>query len=169
MRTTVHRVSRSTRKWMSVRMGVAFIGLLPAVAFAEPSSGVTTTTFVPTADFVDTVHINNDRIKFQTKEATDVRIQKLEFAFGSSSGWHHHPGVIIVTVAVGQVTVWDSECHTTTYGPGLPDGAVFVEGGDEPGRVTSNGATNYATQIAPSDNPLPVRFRIEDDPPPCAH
>ena len=148
---------------ISVSVAVAFVGMFPAVALA---ASPTTTTLV-TADFENTVHVNSDRIKLQTKDATDVRIQKLEFAPGSSSGWHHHPGVIIVTVASGAVTAWDSECNTTTYGPGLPNGAVFVESGDEPGQVTSeNGATNYATQIAPDANP-PV-FRINDDTPPCA-
>jgi hypothetical protein len=54
-----------------------------------------------------------------------------------------------------------------TYGPGLPNGAVFVEGGDAPVQASStNGATVYVTYVAPNADP-PV-FRIEDDPPPCA-
>ena len=53
------------------------------------------------------------------------------------------------------------------HGPGLPNGAVFVEGGDDPMQVTSTaGATEYVTLVAPDHNP-PL-FRIEDDPPPCA-
>jgi hypothetical protein len=59
------------------------------------------------------------------------------------------------------VTLWDSECNSKTYGPGLPDGSVFVEGGDHPVEATStNGATVYVTYVAPSADP-PV-FRIED-------
>jgi hypothetical protein len=136
------------------------------VALATPGAGVTTTTFV-TADFNKTVHTNSDRVKFQTKDLTTVRVQKLDWAAGAYSGWHHHPGVIIVTVQSGSVTVMDSNCNTVTYGPGLPDGAVFVEGGDAPLQVTSdNGAVEYAMQVAPRANP-PV-FRIEDQPPACA-
>ena len=75
--------------------------------------------------------------------------------------------MIIVTVQSGSVTVEDSNCNSVTYGPGLPAGAVFVEGGNDPIQVTSaSGATEYAMQIAPAANP-PV-FRTEDEPPACA-
>ena len=154
------------KKWVVAAVGFVVAATGAAVALATPGSGVTTTTFV-TADFSKTVHINSDRVKFQTKDPTIVRVQKLVWAAGAYSGWHHHPGVIIVTVQSGSVTVMDSSCNSVTYGPGLPDGATFVEGGDHPLQVTSaSGATEYAMQIAPSANP-PV-FRIEDNPPPCA-
>ncbi len=160
------RVSHSRQKWIAVTLGVALIGMLGAVALASPGSGVTPTTLV-TADFEDTVHLNSDRVKFETKDATDVRVQKLVFAAGGYSGWHHHPGIIIVAVESGAVTLMDSECNSVTYGPGLPAGAVFVEGGDHPAQASSaTGATVYVTYVAPDANP-PV-FRIEDDPPPCA-
>ena len=75
--------------------------------------------------------------------------------------------MIIVTVQSGSVTVEDSNCNSVTYGPGLPDGAVFVEGGNNPIQVTSTaGATEYAMQVAPTANP--PSFRIEDNPPACA-
>jgi len=72
-----------------------------------------------------------------------------------------------VSVASGAVTFMQSDCSSKTYGPGLPDGSVFVEYGDGPGQATSvDGATIFTTYVAPDANP-PV-FRIEDDPPPCA-
>jgi hypothetical protein len=154
------------KKWALATLAVVVVGAAAAVALASAGFGVTTTTFV-TADFNKAVQVNSDRIKFQTKDQTIVRVQKLDWVAGAYSGWHHHPGVIIVTVQSGSVTVMDSSCNSVTYGPGLPDGAVFVEGGDDPLQVTSaSGATEYAMQIAPAANP-PV-FRIEDDPPPCA-
>ena len=146
--------------------GVVLVGALAAAALGSPGSGTTPTNFV-TANFDHTVHVNSDRVKFQTKGPTDVRVQKLVFAAGSFSGWHHHPGIIIVSVESGAVTLWNSDCGSTTYGPGLPDGAVFVEGGDSPVQATSTtGATAYLTYVAPNANPLV--FRIEDSPPPCA-
>jgi hypothetical protein len=163
----VLRVLRSKkRKWAAAAVGVVLMGTLAAVAFGSPGFGTTQETFV-TANFEHSVHWNSDSVKFQTKEPTDVRVQKLVFAAGSFSGWHHHPGIIIVTVQSGAVTLMDSDCNSKTYGPGLPNGAVFVEGGDEPVQATSvNGATNYLTFVAPSADP-PV-FRIEDEPPACA-
>jgi hypothetical protein len=162
----VMRVLRSKKKWTAAALGVAMIGMVAAVALASPGFGTTSTNLV-TANFDHAVHVNSDRVKFQTKEPTDVRVQKLVFAPGSFSGWHHHPGLVLVTVESGAVTLWQSDCSSTTYGPGLPDGAVFAEGGDAPVQATStDGAVNYVVLIAPSADP-PV-FRIEDDPPDCA-
>ena len=144
--------------------GTAAIGAIASAAVASPGSGVTSTTFV-TANFDETTHVNSDRVKFQTKDATDVRVQQLVFAPGAFSGWHHHPGVLVVTVASGLITLTDSSCNSKTYGPGSPNGAVFVEGGDEPIEASSaGGATNFVTTITP-DGEAP---RIEDDVPACA-
>jgi quercetin dioxygenase-like cupin family protein len=163
----VFRVLRSKKKWTAATAGVAVVGTLAAaVAFASPGFGVAIDTLV-TANFDHTVHLNSDRVKFQTKDPTDVRIQELVFEPGGFSGWHHHPGVVIVAVESGSLTLWESDCSSQTYGPGLPNGAVFAEGGDSPQQVVAgaDGATVYAAFIAPSQDP-PVT-RIEDDPISC--
>lgn len=154
------------KRWIAVTLGLVIAGSAATFALATPGSGFTTATFV-TAGFPNSVQMNSDRVKFQTKDPNVVRVQKFDWAAGGYSGWHHHPGVIIVTVQSGSATVEDSNCNTVTYGPGLPAGAVFVEGGNDPMQVMSaSGATEYVMQIAPAANP-PV-FRIEDAPPACA-
>ena len=153
------RVFRSKRMWIAVTLGVAAIAVTPALALASPGSGVAADPPLVTANFQDTVHVNSDRVKFQTKDATDVRIQRQVFAAGSYSGWHHHPGVLMVAVLEGAVTLTDSACNSVTYGPGEAAGAVFVEGGDEPIQASSvNGATVYVTYGVPDGSP----FRVED-------
>jgi quercetin dioxygenase-like cupin family protein len=152
------------------KIAVAVLGLASAaigsVALASPGSGVTGTLFVR-ADNEEVVHFNSDRVKLQTKGATDVLVQRLVFAPGAHTGWHHHPGVTMVAVQSGLVVHKDSRCETKTYGPGSPNGAVFIEGGDDPHEASSvEGATVYTTSIAPDATP-PV-FRIEDSPPFCA-
>ena len=72
----------------------ATFGLSAIPAIASPSSGVTFTTLT-VQNFLDPDHINSDRIKFQTKDETIVRIQSATWNENSTSGWHHHPGVII--------------------------------------------------------------------------
>jgi hypothetical protein len=154
------RVLRSRKKWVAATVGVVAIGTLVAVALGSPGSGVTATNLV-TANFDNTARLNSDGVKFKTKAATDVRVQRLDFAAGAFTGWHHHPGIVIVAVESGALTLWDSDCNSKTYGPGRPDGGVFVEGGDHPVEATSaSGATVYVTYVAPSADP-PV-FRIED-------
>jgi hypothetical protein len=156
------RVPRSKKKWVAAVVGVAVIGTLTAaVALGSPGSGNTITTLV-TANFDEETQVNSDRVKFQTKDATDVRIQKLVFAPGAHSGWHHHPGMVLLSVESGAVTLTQPDCSTEMYGPGLPNGAAFAEGGDVPERVSSAaGATVYAVFVAPSNDP-PIT-RVEDD------
>jgi hypothetical protein len=156
----VLRVSRSRKKWGAATIGVAVLGTFAAVALGSAGSGFTPESLV-TANLANKVQWNSDRVKFQTKGSTDVRVQRIVFAPGGYSGWHHHPGIVIVTVASGQVTFTNSDCSSTTYGAGLPAGSAFVEGGDDPGQASSvGGATVYATFVAPHASP-PV-FRIED-------
>jgi len=167
LREKVLRVLGSKKKWAAATVGVAVIGMFAAVALGSPGSG---TSFAPTnlvaaAIFQNDVHLNSDRVKFQTKGPTYVRVQTIVFTAGGFSGWHHHPGIVIAAVQSGAVTFTKSDCSSKTYGPGLPDGAVFVESGDNPGQASSaGGATVYATFIAPNDGPVsPTTFRIEDD------
>jgi len=159
---------RLRKKWVAATVGVAVVGTFAAVAFGSGSLLFTSTPLV-TANLDNTVHLNSDRIKFQTKGPTDVRIRMITFDPGGYSGWHHDPGFALVTVKSGEMTEVDSQCNATTYGPNSPNGAVFVEYGDEPGDVrnaSSAPATIYSTVVAPDADP--AVFRIEDDPPPCA-
>jgi hypothetical protein len=155
------RVFPLSKKWIAAAGGVAAIGTLTAVALGSTGLGFASQPPFATANIADKIELNSDRIKFQTKGPADVRVQKIVIAPGGYSGWHHHPGIVIVSVASGAVTFTNSDCSSTTYGPGLPAGSAFVEGGDDPGQASSvDGATVYATYVAPHASP-PV-FRIED-------
>ena len=149
-------------------IGVAACCVGAAAALASPPSGFTPTNLVPEAEIAESFHVNSDRIKLQTKGPTDVRVQRVDIAPGGRSGWHHHPGVVIVTVETGTVTYVDSNCDATSYGAGSPNGSVFVESGDAPHEarnLTDQPAIVYATFIAPDADP--GVFRIEDPPVDC--
>jgi quercetin dioxygenase-like cupin family protein len=140
---------------------VSSVALAGTVVLASPGTGITSEILV-TGDLNEEVNYNHDRVKLQTKGRIDVRVQKLTFAAGSRTGWHHHPAVVIVSVASGSVTITDGNCGSKTYGPGLPAGSVFVEGHDSPMEASSTtGGVVYATYVAPDATP-PV-FRIEDN------
>jgi quercetin dioxygenase-like cupin family protein len=144
-------------------VGAAACGVVAAAALASPPSGFTPTNLVPEAEIAESFHVNSDRIKLQTKSPADVRVQRVDIAPGGRSGWHHHPGVVIVAVETGTVTYVDADCHATSYGAGSPNGSVFVESGDEPHEarnLTDQPATVYATFVAPDADP--GVFRIED-------
>jgi hypothetical protein len=166
----VLRELRSKKKWAAATVGVAMIATIATVALGSHASnlfGIAGSEIFVTANLDHTVQMNSDRVKFQTKGPTDVRVQKIVVGAGGYSGWHHHPGIVIVTVASGDLTFTHSDCSSTTYGPGLPDGNVFVEGGDDPGQASRvAGATLYVTFVAPDG----AGFRIDDhnfQPPSC--
>src|SRR3954451_5613789 len=132
----LHQAGGSSMKFNSrvsaAALALAVCGLLAAAALASPPSGLTVTTLVTKADFNEEVDLDADEIRLRTKEPTDVRVQQLTFAPGARTGWHHHPGIVLVAVESGQVTVIDARCKATTYGPGSPNGAVFTEVGTRP-------------------------------------
>lgn len=158
------RITRT--RIVGAAVGMAALAAFTYTANASPGTGFSPTTLV--SGSLDTKqHVQHDGVRLTTKDASDVRVQQVVFAAGGSTGWHHHPGLVMVMVASGTETLWDENCNKTDYGPGLPNGAVFIETGDEPGQVTStNGAVNYTTYIVPKATP--AVFRIEDTPPPCA-
>jgi quercetin dioxygenase-like cupin family protein len=73
------------------------------------------------------VHLNADRIKFQTKDATDVVVQTIKQDGGADSGWHTHPGFVLGIVESGSVSITVG-CATTTYSVGQS----FYETGTTP-------------------------------------
>ena len=144
--------------------GFAAFAAAAAAAIAVASPGTSTSTILaPRSTLSESVKVNEDGIKFQTKDPTDLVAQQVTFAPGAHSGWHHHPGVILVLVKSGTVTVHDENCQAKSYSAGQ----AFIEGGSEPMMVSNEGpetAIDVATQVAPAGSP----FRIEDDPPSCA-
>jgi len=130
---------------------------------ASSGSGTTTTVLGQRATLANSVQINDERIKFQTKDPTDVLVQTITFKPGGFSGWHYHPGVVIVVVQSGAVTTHNSSCQTQTYAAH----ETFVESGNEPFMVSNQGSVDavvYVTIIVPKGDP----FRIESSPPACA-
>lgn len=150
-------MSYSTSYKYAAILGIIAMGGGGSGAWASPGQGITPQVLVA-ATLLDEAAVNHDRSKLQTKDPTTVRVQKQTFAPGSFSGWHHHPGAVIVAVQSGLVTYTDANCQSKTYGPGSPDGSVFIEGDDEPHEARSmSGAVAYVTLVVPG-----TVFRIED-------
>lgn len=149
-------------------LGIAATAMMGTGALASPGSGITPSSPLVTANLTDDIEGNHDRVKFQTKDATIVRVQSLTFGANSFSGWHHHPGIVVVAVQSGLVNLTDANCGSRTYGPSSPNGAVFVERDDGANEASSAaGAVVYATFIVPASNPPASRYRVEDPVPSC--
>jgi quercetin dioxygenase-like cupin family protein len=142
---------------------VAGAAAATTVALANPGNSVTTI-LGHRATLTDSVEVNQDRIKFQTKDPVDLITQKVTFGPHATSGWHYHPGVVLVVVESGQVTTHDANCNTKTY----EAGQAFVESGTDPFMVSNEDDTVPAVDVATIASPAGGPFRIETDPPPCA-
>jgi quercetin dioxygenase-like cupin family protein len=145
------------RKRTALMLAVVTALAVVGTALATMPSGIAVTPFVrATLDANkphDRIKASADHVKLHTKGATDVAMQTIFSPPGGSSGWHSHPGVVLVAVQSGTVTLYDAHCHTTQYGPGQ----AFVEVGDHALLVRNNTTSNavlYVTLIVPKSAPL---------------
>jgi quercetin dioxygenase-like cupin family protein len=106
----------------------------------------------------------NEDIKAESVPGSaDVAIAKVVLEPGGSTGWHHHPGIVVVPVEAGAVTEYDTQCHETVY----KAGKGFVESNGEVHLVRNEGdvkAVLYPTFLVPTEKP-PVELTIADPQP----
>ena len=77
-------------------------------------------------EFKESVHDSPVEFKAKTKSPIDVVVRRHDYAIGSTTGWHTHPGPVFITVTQGQLTYYlydDPECtpHSVSAGQGFVD------------------------------------------------
>jgi quercetin dioxygenase-like cupin family protein len=112
------------------------------------------------------LHVRHDGIRMTSRGDVDATVATVTFAPGKSSGWHHHPGLVLVVVKSGTVTFYDRRCRAEVH----EAGDVFVESSNSPGLALNRGTENAvveATFIVPSsgDPAAPTPLRIDDPQP----
>lgn len=91
----------------------------------------------------------------------DLIQQRLTIQPGGFSGWHSHPGLVIVIVTAGTLTRYEADCSKTTYAPGQ----TFIEyGRDHAGFVRNEGSTP-AELVQTYVNPANADPRIDQPAP----
>ncbi len=93
----------------------------------------------------------------------DVIQQKLTFQPGGFSGWHSHPGVVIVIVTSGELTRYESDCTKATYAAGQ----TFIELASDQAAFVRNEGSKPAEAVQTYINPAGTDARI-DQPAPAA-
>jgi quercetin dioxygenase-like cupin family protein len=97
------------------------------------------------------VKAEHDGIKVESVPGSaDIVTVKVVIKPGGSTGWHHHPGVALVSVGPGTVTEYDPECHETV----IQAGKGFVESNGEVHIVHNEGnadAVLYVTFVIPTE------------------
>ena len=158
------------RTTLLVTVGVSVLALLALVvgaALANTPSGVSAAPVTATQITRATLgkfEAENNAIEVESgRRSADLAIVKVVLERGGSTGWHHHPGVVLVPVKAGTVTEYDAQCHKSVY----KEGKGFVESNSEVHLVRNEGdvkAVLYATFLVPSATP-PEGLTISDPQP----
>src|SRR5262245_15593379 len=111
----------------TVAVGVCGIGLYYGIAVSTPPSGQTLIgpELRGTFDELDIKHSGEARVTVRTKEEVDIVTIQATIAVGGYTGWHSHPGPVLVTVTQGALTIYNApDCRPQVY----EAGEGFVEG-----------------------------------------
>src|SRR5882672_4162470 len=78
------------------------------------------------------------------------RIARISTDGGFNSGWHIHPGPVIVQVQEGYLKITQNTCNPTVVGPG----ETYIETPGQPVIAEANHAVNWTiTEILPDSHP----------------
>jgi quercetin dioxygenase-like cupin family protein len=94
-------------------------------------------------------------VDLKSKDNTDILVTNLAIAPGGNSGWHSHPGPVLVVVKTGAITHYEANDPTCTGTP-YPAGTVFIEEGGDVHIARNEGAveaTMVATSFLPAGGP----------------
>lgn len=121
--------------------GMVTVLALTVTASATPPSGLRGDTPVR-GTLPNDIRAKADGVKFQTSGAIDVVVQTLTVGPGGYSGWHTHPGVVLVVVESGLVTL-QVGCSINTYSAGQS----FYETGLTPVMARNMTAHDYVLRV----------------------
>jgi quercetin dioxygenase-like cupin family protein len=137
-------------------------------ALATPPSGIVSATVFAraTSGFADPTDLKF-KIKGSSEEvilvnnAQETVVQQVIIAPGGHTGWHSHPGPVVVVIKSGQMSFYDSEdptCTVRTYSAGQ----AFIDSGQGHVHIARNeGATNLELWATYFDVPPGGAFRID--------
>jgi quercetin dioxygenase-like cupin family protein len=149
-----------------VALAVTVLAIVVGAALATPPNKGATTTLITRAT-LGKFEAHNDGIQVQSeRHSADLAIAKVVLEPGGTTGWHHHPGVALVSVNSGSVTEYDKNCHKSIF----KAGEGFSETNGEVHVVRNRGKANavlYVTFIAPTKTPADSLAPLDPKPKGC--
>ena len=121
---------------------------VPTFAFATPPAGVVSNVIVARGVTVGPVKEHADvgnswTVNLEDKGQSEFYFQDLVVGPGGYTGWHSHPGLLLITVKEGSVEFYDKECAKHIYAAGQS----FMEGA-EPHAAMNRGTGNARLLVA---------------------
>jgi quercetin dioxygenase-like cupin family protein len=122
--------------------------LVPTLAFATPPAGVVSNVIVAQGVTLGPVKERADvgdswAVHLEDKGQSEFFFQDLVVGPGGYTGWHSHPGLLLITVKEGSVEFYDKECTKHTFAAGQS----FTEGA-EPHAAMNRGTGNARLLVA---------------------
>jgi quercetin dioxygenase-like cupin family protein len=110
---------------------------------ASSTMGVGFTSTLIARGTVGAFHIQSKEAGFDVElkahDNTDIAVANIGVTPGGSSGWHYHPGPVLVVVKSGTITFYSSDdpaCSPKVH----PAGTSFIEEGGVVGNARNEGA-----------------------------
>lgn len=139
------RTRRNARVTLAIALGAGF--LLVGVALATPGVGIISAPVHARGTIGDGQVVNSKSgIHLKTKGSVDVATQQVVIAGGGSTGWHSHPGPVLVTVKSGSLRLIyadDTTCEGTVY----EAGDSFIDRGDEVTHIARNESLTHSVEL----------------------
>jgi len=153
------------RVWTVAPAAVAFAAAA-SLALGTPGLGIISASVHARGTNAESLNLHSEAgIKLKTKAGLDFVTQQIVIGPNGTTGWHSHPGPVLVTVKSGSLRLVyadDDDCEGRTYLPG----DSFVDRGDEHVHTAiagSDGVDLWATYLVPGAPGTP--FRINADSP----
>jgi hypothetical protein len=139
------RVNR-LRLFATFTSAAVIVLVFAGTALGTPGGNVISAPILVRGDFVDRVDV---KVKFErdgniivsnAPDAGEVVVQQVTIGPGGTTGWHSHPGPVVVVVKEGTLTYVRADggvCSSTPY----PAGTAFVD----PGQGHAHTAFNFGT------------------------
>jgi len=156
-----------------VNWAMAGLVILPVAAFATPNAGILFKTILARATAADPIHtvghVGSWNVVLQTNGPSDFMVQYSGYAPGGYSGWHSHPGPVLVSVRRGTATWYegaDPACTPHEY----PNGSAFVEPAGSVHTVQNESPTDQLELVTTYIVPVGAATRQDEaQPAACPH
>ena len=124
------------KKKMKILLGTILgVSTVAGIAFATPTTGAFGNTVFSVGTITQSVFAFSDhptdgsaagvdwpafKVALETSGPVNIIQQEVSFMPGGYTGWHKHPGLLLLTLAAdsGPVDWYDEYCHKTVYKPG---------------------------------------------------
>jgi quercetin dioxygenase-like cupin family protein len=132
-------------------------------------SGVTRTDLAQSTFDVDKIKriTDNWHVELKAKPGLDIAVRRFEYAPGSQTGWHRHPGPVFIQVVRGAVSFYEADDPTCTPTV-VRQGESYLDHGEH-GHIGRNETAEPAEDVTVLFGPpgiAPGNFRIDLSPAP---